>query len=134
MALLTIQTQAGDLTAVVSEGTLLSSILQHEGHAPDMPCGGQGRCLKCRVWAAGALSAPSPAEVKGLSPQELSAGIRLACCTKVLGDAQVAFWQTTPSARSVPRAPGKLFAPDPMFSRLGGRCGHRHHHPGRPAV
>ena len=89
MALLTIQTQTGDLTAVVSEGTLLSSILQHEGHAPDMPCGGQGRCLKCRVWAAGALSAPSPAEVKGLSPQELSAGIRLACCTKVLGDAQV---------------------------------------------
>lgn len=119
MALLTIQTQAGDLTAVVSEGTLLSSILQHEGHAPDMPCGGQGRCLKCRVWAAGALSAPSPAEVKGLSPQELSAGIRLACCTKVLGDAQVRLLADNAVSQICTQGAGQAFAPDPMFSRLG---------------
>lgn len=119
MALLTIQTQTGDLTAVVSEGTLLSSILQHEGHAPDMPCGGQSRCLKCRVWAAGALSAPSPAEVKGLSPQELSAGIRLACCTKVLGDAQVRLLADNAVSQICTQGAGQAFAPDPMFSRLG---------------
>ena len=119
MAILTIQTQAGDRTVVAEEGALLSALLQQEGHTPDMPCGGQGRCLKCRVWAAGALSQPSPAEVRGLSPQELSAGIRLACCTRVLGDAQVRLLADNAVSQICTQGTGQTFAPDPMFSQLG---------------
>lgn len=43
------------------------------------PCGGHGRCGKCRVRLEGALSAPDGVETKFLSPAELEAGLRLAC-------------------------------------------------------
>ena len=60
-------------------GALLSSvILPH--HALEMPCAGYGRCGKCRVVAHGALSALSDAEREHLSPQDISRGVRLACC------------------------------------------------------
>lgn len=81
-----------DGTAVqvpVREGALLSEVLRDQGCPPAMPCGGQGRCGKCRVTASGALSAPSPVELTHLTPEELARGVRLACCTRLEGDCQV---------------------------------------------
>ena len=64
-------------------GALLSSvILPH--HALEMPCAGYGRCGKCRVVAHGALSALSDAEREHLSPQDISRGVRLACCARAV--------------------------------------------------
>ncbi len=54
-----------------------------------LPCGGHGRCGKCRVRAHGALSPLSDAEKRLLSPEDIARGIRLACCTAVEGDCSV---------------------------------------------
>lgn len=51
-----------------------------------MPCGGHGRCGKCKVAAKGSLSPLSEAEKRLLSRHEIEEGIRLACCTAIEGD------------------------------------------------
>lgn len=73
----------------VPEGALLAEVLRDQGYSPAMPCGGRGRCGKCKVLASGALSAPSPAERAHLTPEELDRGVRLACCARLEGDCRV---------------------------------------------
>ncbi len=53
------------------------------------PCGGMKKCAKCRVKATGGLSALSSPEQDNLTPSELEAGIRLACCCSVVGDCAI---------------------------------------------
>ncbi len=55
----------------------------------DYPCGGHGKCGKCRVTAVGALSEPSEREKRFLSEEDLGMGTRLACCVTVRGDFSV---------------------------------------------
>ena len=73
----------GKREAFVS-GLTLSEISKGE-----KPCGGHGRCGKCKVKAHGALSQPTDAELKLLSPKELEGGVRLACLTYALGDCEI---------------------------------------------
>ncbi len=120
MAQLTILTGGQRLCVEAEEGALLSDVLLQNGCQPDMPCGGKGRCRKCRVRASGALSPLSAAELEALSPAERADGVRLACCAHILGDVQVtagggdAVTQicTQGAAQAVER-------PDPLFSTLG---------------
>jgi ferredoxin len=53
-------------------------------------CGGKGRCGKCRVKIVNPqpdrITPPAEAELKALTEGELTAGFRLACCVKPLGD------------------------------------------------
>lgn len=65
---LTVKTE--DLILEVPKGTLLLDILREQGLQPDAPCGGMGRCGKCRVLVDGAE--------------------RLACQTRVETDMTVA--------------------------------------------
>ncbi len=53
------------------------------------PCGGSGRCGKCRVKYLSGAPMPVPAERKLLSPDELRDGVRLLCVSKVSSDAVV---------------------------------------------
>lgn len=76
------------------EGTKLSSLLQATHSHVNMPCGGKGNCGKCRVTVSGEVSAPTDAELKYLSADELLSGVRLACLTCAVGDCTV----TTASA------------------------------------
>ena len=69
-------------------GTSLGSLLSAHGHG-NMPCGGHGKCGKCRVTVTGDVTPPAEDEMRVLSAEELAAGIRLACRTKVLGDCTV---------------------------------------------
>ena len=73
----------------VCENVLLSEALRLPGQIPSMPCGGHGRCGKCRVIASGRLSPPSAEERGRLSEEERAQGVRLACQCTVLGDAEV---------------------------------------------
>ena len=70
-------------TLTAEPGVLLSELIDGE-----KPCGGHGRCGKCKVRANGCLSPITDSERGLLSENELSCGIRLACLTRVLGDAQ----------------------------------------------
>lgn len=70
-------------------------IIRGSGWGLDMPCGGQGSCGKCRVYAQGELSEPDAAEQALLGPL-LKQGIRLACRCMIQGGAVI----------RLPRSPG----------------------------
>ena len=54
------------------------------------PCGGKGRCGKCRVLVeSGELSPTTEEERRLLGEKELARGVRLACMTKPLSDAVI---------------------------------------------
>ena len=75
-----------------NQPALLSSLLREFsacGAGLDMPCGGHGSCLKCRVTAVGALSPLCEREQQMLTEEEKAGGIRFACLTTAMGDVTV---------------------------------------------
>ena len=85
----------------------------------DMPCGGQGRCGKCRVTAQGKLSPLTEEEKRVLSTQDIDSGIRLACCTKILGDAEVRLANAVDGERIRINGVTREFHRDPLFIQYG---------------
>ncbi len=69
---------------IAEKGAFLSEIIKGE-----RPCGGYGKCGKCRVTAKGNLSEPTVTERRLLSEEELLSGVRLACLTRALGDCEI---------------------------------------------
>lgn len=120
MAKLKIHTATGDLSVPFQEKMLLSDILRSCGRAPEMPCGGTGRCGKCRVKVSGALSEPSDQERALLSADEIEKGIRLACCTWATGDAEL-FVDSKEGGKSKICVEGIItpLGNDPLFKNLG---------------
>lgn len=111
----TARVRIGDRLHAVVPGTRLSAIW--EDH---LPCGGHGKCGKCRVIARGALSAPSLSERQLLTADELAAGVRLACCTTVEGDCTVErIADAATDHRIMTSGAGELSAPAPAFARFG---------------
>ena len=74
-------------TLSAAVGSRLSDVLT--AAALPLPCGGNGKCGKCRVFASGRLSPPSETEKELLTESELRSGVRLACRTVIEGDCQV---------------------------------------------
>ncbi|WP_155829695.1 ASKHA domain-containing protein [Butyrivibrio sp. AC2005] len=73
----------------VYEGTLLSEFMLKSGIEVEKPCGGMGRCGKCRVrFLSGAPKANS-LDVRFLSEKEIAEGIRLACRAVIAEDAEI---------------------------------------------
>ena len=89
MTILTLLLEDSIRQISVARGTLASDALRRAGLKADMPCGGQGRCGKCKVRASGALSPLSQAEGDLLTPEEIAGGIRLACCVRAEGDSAI---------------------------------------------
>ena len=56
MPKVTFISQNGETVITAESGALLSDLLLSGGSPLEMPCGGKGRCGKCRVRAEGALS------------------------------------------------------------------------------
>ncbi len=77
-----------DIPYTAPIGSRISDLPPYKESAA-LPCGGHGRCGKCRVMAEGALSPLSDTEQGILTPAEQAAGIRLACCTAILGDCRI---------------------------------------------
>ena len=65
-------------------GVTLSEIIKGEE-----PCGGHGKCGKCKVIARGELSEITDAEKHLLTQDELAKGVRLACLTYALGTCNI---------------------------------------------
>ena len=95
------------------KGKTLSELIGGE-----KPCGGHGKCGKCRVMASGALSEPTQAEKQLLTADELARGIRLSCMTHALGDCTVT---TFSRGQANILTAGELpsFALQPVFSKYG---------------
>lgn len=103
----------------VEPGQRLDHILSQVLPLYDLPCGGKGKCGKCRITAQGQLSPLQPAERQWLSPAEIRLGVRLSCQCILLGPAQV---QLQPSPDKGPIAMGQAAAflgSQPFFAQYG---------------
>ncbi len=100
-------------------GTVLEAFLAGCGAGVPTPCGGHGKCGKCRVTVSGAVSPPTERERKILSPEEIGAGVRLACQVTAEGDCAVSLPKEQGKAQI--RGEGSLpaYVPEPVFSRCG---------------
>lgn len=119
MVQLRLVADGGTVCVPVRENVLLTDALRLHGQAPSMPCGGRGRCGKCRVVASGHLS-PLSAEERGcLSEEEIAQGVRLACQCAVLGDAEVRLLHSETISQISAGGEEQELACEPMFSVLG---------------
>ena len=70
--------------AYVLPGSLVIEAAARAGIIIDTPCGGRGTCGKCRVVVRDGCSDVTDTERRLLEPDELAAGVRLACQAKLL--------------------------------------------------
>ena len=98
----------------VPSGLTISEITGGEA-----PCGGHGKCGKCKVLARGNLSELSEAELRLLSADELKRGVRLACTTRVEGECEIETIKNTASAQIVTGGKAIGFALAPTFKNYG---------------
>jgi len=76
-------------TVYVLPGTLVLEAAAEAGTVLEQPCGGTGKCGKCRVLARGELGPLTASEQDLLAHDELGAGWRLGCQAQVTGPATV---------------------------------------------
>lgn len=95
-------------------GLALSEIISGE-----RPCGGHGRCGKCRVIARGNLSELTETEKKLLSADELSDGVRLACLTYAIGDCELVSLSEAEKTQIVADGDMPEFEIKPIFKKYG---------------
>ena len=81
--------QPGDLELEIEAGSTIMKAMDLAGIEFDFPCGGRGRCGKCRVKILQGMEPPSTTELEMLDEKELDEGIRLACLTKINQDLKV---------------------------------------------
>ncbi len=76
-------------SAEIKRGVLLTEVLRREGMSPDLPCGGMGRCGKCKVKFIEGASSVTDADRRNLSEAEIDAGFRLACRAVLTNDCEI---------------------------------------------
>lgn len=98
----------------VAKGLTLSEAVKGE-----KPCGGHGKCGKCRVIAKGNISEPTAEEIQLLSKNEITRGVRLACLTLVLGDCEIETLSSSKDEQILTEGVLPKFELDPEFSNYG---------------
>lgn len=100
-------------------GILLSELLRINSHDFELPCGGAGTCLRCRVKAWGELSKPTEDEKRVFGEKGLSVGWRLVCRTSVLGGVTVVLDPALKMERILTTGDSPDFIPDPVYNDWG---------------
>lgn len=77
--------QPGGLEIEIPEGSTIMEAMHRAGIDADFPCGGRGKCGKCRVKILAGGGEPAAVEREILAEKELEDGIRLACAAKIHG-------------------------------------------------
>lgn len=101
-------------TYSVEIGTKLKDILHIS-----IPCGGHGRCGKCKVYAEGKISQPSIAEKSNLTPEEIQKGIRLACMAYIEGNCTVKTLTKASENKILTKVNIRTDVKTPLFSKYG---------------
>lgn len=86
---LTIYQNGRSVVFTSSAPILLSTLLTKTHNTISLPCGGHGRCHKCKVIARGQLSPLTEIESAFLTDEEMRKNVRFACMTTALGDAEI---------------------------------------------
>ncbi len=89
MAAVSILFHPDKVSAAASPGATVLEAAAAAGLLLHAPCGGQGRCGKCAVRFLSGAQEPTAAERKFFTPEQLHDGWRLACGTKLTGDAEI---------------------------------------------
>ena len=105
----------GEKTSNIAVSSRLSDILDMP-----LPCGGHGKCGKCKVRASGKLSPLSATEKESLTPDEIARGVRLACCVRIEGDCTVDIIRDgAEKSKILTKASAEAAAVSPSFSAYG---------------
>lgn len=78
--------QPGAINMRAAAGTTLMEAMNQSGLASDFPCGGMGKCGKCRVRIIEGSAKPTTVDIGPLTKQDWEDGIRLACRTEIIED------------------------------------------------
>ena len=81
-----------DLTAL--KGKLLSAVLSQNGFETESPCGGNGRCGRCRARFLDGAPSPNSFDERFLSEKELRDGYRLLCKAVIRDDCEIELIKT----------------------------------------
>ncbi|MGQ9732540.1 MAG: ASKHA domain-containing protein [Candidatus Zipacnadales bacterium] len=81
----------GGEVVFVNVGTPVVEAAALAGIQLQTPCGGRGRCARCRIIAASSdgLTLPDEVERTSLSADELAQGVRLGCRAKIIADTHI---------------------------------------------
>ncbi len=71
---------------VAKPGTSLLDILRGTDILVNLPCGGEGRCVECRVTLVDGVAPPTSEDLRNIPSHEIEQGVRLACRLTVTGD------------------------------------------------
>lgn len=85
-----------DREVYVASGTTVKDAISMADLDLDFPCGGMGKCGKCRIRVREGAFAPTGTEQKHLGGDEIARGFRLACLANIQGDTVI----------ELPEAPG----------------------------
>lgn len=111
--------QPGDREAYVPSGVTLKEAMDMAGIPFDFPCGGRGKCGKCRVKIAEGAAQPSAAEREHLEAQDLEEGFRLACLTVVESDLVVELpYEKTPEHKILMESMERSVKIDPHLTKV----------------
>ncbi|KPU45680.1 phenol hydroxylase P5 protein [Oxobacter pfennigii] len=84
-----VQFQPNNVEIAVQSGTTIMEALDEAKIYYDFPCGGIGKCGKCKVKVLKGAQKPTSKEEKHLDEKEIEEGIRLACMTEIQNDITV---------------------------------------------
>ncbi len=87
--MISVHFQPGDVTVEVEPGTTILAAAEKAGVVITAPCGGRGRCGRCRVVVDEGCDEPTGQERALLGDRELADGVRLACEATLRDDATV---------------------------------------------
>ncbi len=83
-------TEYGDRKILlVDKGTKLADFFLKEKIKGRQPCGGNGKCGKCRIRFVSGAPKPSYSDLKFLTEKEISIGYRLLCRCKIQNDCEI---------------------------------------------
>ena len=81
--------QPGGIKVSADSGKTLKQVINEAGLNFDFPCGGRGKCGKCRVRITAGAGNPTEQEEALLGENEIRDGVRLACLASVGNDLTV---------------------------------------------
>ncbi|MBQ9084152.1 MAG: DUF4445 domain-containing protein [Clostridia bacterium] len=97
-----------------TRGMTISEIIEGE-----RPCGGHGKCGKCKVIARGELSPLSAEEKRMLTEEEIALGARLACLTRAMGNCEVITEKATARIEALEQSDISGIPLSPTFEKYG---------------
>lgn len=98
---------------------LISNFLIGNAFDIELPCGGRGKCGKCKVLAEGELSPLTREEIIHLTADEIAGKVRLVCQTIIRGDCRISLIKKDKLSQIAVEGVGTLKIISPLYTKFG---------------